>query len=58
MILMRQKKSKKCIICHFWFSLDKGFKFQPQICNRYHDVWMMSVNLRHITVFNIAGANY
>ena len=55
---MRQKKSKKCIICHFWYSLDKGFKFQPQICNRCQDVLMMSVNLRHIAVFNITGANY
>ena len=22
-------KSKKCVICHYWLFLNKGFKFQP-----------------------------
>ena len=25
--------SKKCDICHHWYFLDKGFKFQPYICS-------------------------
>ena len=25
--------SKKCDICHYWYFLDKRFKFQPYICN-------------------------
>ena len=37
--------SKECIICHCWYFLNKGFKFQPNICNRYHDVLMMSINI-------------
>ena len=37
--------SKECIICHCWYFLDKGFKFQPNICNRCHDVLMMSINI-------------
>ena len=35
-------KSKECIIF-----LDKGFKFQPSVCNRRHDVVMMLMNLRN-----------
>ena len=23
--------SKKCIICHYWYFLDKVFKFQPDV---------------------------
>ena len=26
--------SKKCDICHYLYFLNKGFKFQPNICNR------------------------
>ena len=37
--------SKECIICHCWYFLNKGFKFQPNICNRCHDVLMMSINI-------------
>ena len=33
--------------------LDKGFKFQPNVCNGYHDFLMMSVNLT-----NVASAGY
>ena len=35
--------------------LDKGFKFQPNICNGCFDVLMMSMN---IGVINIHGAGY
>ena len=23
--------------CHYWFSLSKGFKLQPYVCNRCQD---------------------
>ena len=31
--------SKKCDICHYWYFLNYGFKFQPNACNRWHDVY-------------------
>ena len=30
--------SKECHICHFWYFLDKWFRFQPVVCSRCHDV--------------------
>ena len=27
---------KECDICLYWYFLDKGFKFQPYVFNRYH----------------------
>ena len=56
--LYKSCKSKECIICQYWYFLEKGFKFQPDICNGCHDVLMMSVNLSHITILNIHGADY
>ena len=33
--------SKECHICHYWCFLDYSFKFQPNVCNRCHDLLMM-----------------
>ena len=30
--------AKECAICHYWYFLNKGFKFQPNVCNRCHDL--------------------
>ena len=38
--VIQTSKSKECDICHYWYLLDKGFKFQPVVCNGCHDVIM------------------
>ena len=48
---------KECDICHYWYFLDIGFKFQPDGCNESHDVLMMSMNLSNIAILNINGAD-
>ena len=52
----KRSKSKGCDICHYWYFLSKGFKFQSYVCNRCHDLMMMSINLSNIS--NIKGADY
>ena len=54
----KTKKSKECDICHYWYFLDKGFKFQPNVCNRYHDLLMISMNLSDIAILNIKSTDY
>ena len=39
--------SKECNICHYWYFLDEGFKFQPDVCSGCHDV-LKSINLDNI----------
>ena len=50
--------SKECDICHYWYFLNFSFKFQPNVCNRCHDLLMMSINLRYIAILNIKGSKY
>ena len=53
------RKSKECDICHYWYFLNKGFKFQPNVCNRCHDLLMMYVNVSDIVAtLNIKGSDY
>ena len=35
--------SKEYDICHYWYFLNKGLKFQQNVCNRCHDLLMMSL---------------
>ena len=41
----KTSKSKECNICHHWYFLDKGFEFQPNVCNKCHDLLIMSMSL-------------
>ena len=45
-------------ICHYRYFLDEGFKFQRYVCNRCHDVLVMSINFNDIAILNINGADY
>ena len=43
--------SKEFGICHYWYVLNYSFKFQPNVCNRCHDLLMISRNLSDIAIF-------
>ena len=49
---------KECGICHYWYFLNYSFTFQLNVCNRCHDLLMMSINLNDIAIFNIKGSDY
>ena len=50
--------SKECNICHYWYFLNYSFKFQPNVCNRCHDLLMMSMNPSDNAIFNIKGSDH
>ena len=56
MTLIRQANQMSAIFDNIRF-LNKGFKFEPNIRNRYHDL-MMSMNLSDIAILNIKSADY
>ena len=50
--------SKECDICHYWYFLNYSFTFQPNVCNRCHDLLMISVNFSNIAILNIKCPYY
>ena len=50
--------SKECDICHYWYFLCYSFRFSLHVCNRCHDLLMMSMNLSNIAISNIKGSDY
>ena len=52
------KDQNQSNIFHYWSFLDKGFKIQPDICNGWHHVLMMSMKLNNNAIINVNGADY
>ena len=50
--------SEEYDICHYLYFLNNSFKFQPNVCNRYQDLLMLSVNLSDSAILNIKVSNY
>ena len=54
----KTRGSKEYDICHYWYFLNYNFTFQPNVCNRCHDLLMMSISLSDIAILNIKGSDY
>ena len=50
-------KSKEFDIFHYRYFLNKGFKFQPNVCNGCNHLSIMFNNLTNISILNIKSAD-
>ena len=41
----KSNNSVECMICHYWYFKDTGFKYQPFVCDGCHDFSMVVQNL-------------
>ena len=48
----------ECDVCHYWYFLSYSFKFQLNICNRCHELLMMSMNLSDTAILKIKDSDY
>ena len=56
--IYKKSKSKEYDICHFWYFLDKGFTYQPGVCNGCYDLILMFMNLSDLAFLNFNSGNY
>ena len=54
----RSGKSKECMICHYWYFKDIGYKYEPHVCNGCHDLSMFVYDLKDFMILNIKGVDY
>ena len=47
-MILLNKCSKRCDICHYWYFKDIGFKHEPYLCNVCHDLMQKAIS------FNVA----
>ena len=50
--------SKECRLCHYWYFKDGGFKFEPHVSKKCHDVLMTAYELKNIAILNVKGVDF
>ena len=54
----KSNKSVECMICHYWYFKDIGFKYQPYFCNGCHDFSMILQKLDDFVILRVKGVDY
>ena len=49
---------KECDIYHYWYFLDKNFKYEPYLCNGCHDLMQKAMNFNDVAIVSIKGNDY
>ena len=50
--------SKECDICHFWYFLEKEFKFEPYLCNGCYDLMQKAMNFNDVPLVSAKVSDY
>ena len=52
--------SKEYEICHYWYFLNKNFKYEPYLCNGCHDLLQKAIIFDNVAVVSIKnnGINF
>ena len=51
-------KSKKCMLCCYWYFLNKNFNYGPYLCDGCCNIMQSSNNSRNIAVVLIKKSTY
>ena len=54
----KTNKSKECMLCHYWYFLDKNFSYGPYLCNGCYNIMQKSNNFKNIAVARVIKSVY
>ena len=43
-------KSKKCMLCHYWYFLNKNFSYGPYLCDGCYNIMQKSNDSKNIAI--------
>ena len=50
--------SKQCDVCHYWYFKDIGFKYEPNLCNGFHDLMQKAIDFNNAAIVSVKGSDY
>ena len=50
--------SKVCMLCHYWYFLDRNFSYGPYLCDDCYSVTQKSNNLKNIAIVRVKKKVY
>ena len=54
----KTNKSKKCMLCHYWYFLDKNFSYGPYLCDGCYNMTQKSIDSKNIDIVYVKGNAY
>ena len=51
-------KSKECMLCHYWYFLNKNFSYGPYLCDGCYNIMQKSNNFKNIAIVHIKKSVY
>ena len=49
---------EECDVYHYWYFLDKNFKYEPYLCNGCHDLMGKTTNFNDVAIASVKGSDY
>ena len=49
----KTNKSKECMLCHYWYFLDKSFSYGPYLCDGCYNFSQKSIDFKNISIAHI-----
>ena len=54
----KTNKSKECMLCHYWYFLDKNFSYGPYLCDGCYNMTQKSAGFKNIAIVHIKKSTY
>ena len=51
-------KSKECMLCHYWYFLDKIFSYGPYLCDGCYNMMQKSIDFKNIAIVRFKKSVY
>ena len=52
----KTNKSKECMLCYYWYFLNKNFSYGPYLCDGYYNIMQKSIDFKNIAVVYVKGS--
>ena len=56
--ISKTNASKECLICHYWYFKDIGFKYEPYLCNSCHGLMQKVLDFNDVAIVSLKGSGY
>ena len=54
----KTNKSKECMVCHYWYLLQKKFSYGPYLCDDCYNFSEKSLDFKNIAIVHIKKSAY
>ena len=50
--------SKECMLCHYWYFLNKNFSYGPYLCDGWYNIVWKSISFKNIAIVHVKKIVY